>query len=229
MILRGLLLVWIAACIVLAFTWAPLVPVLAETTRVLYFHIPSAWVTVFALGWSMVASIQYLRTRNLAYDDHAGTAAELGLLFCIAATISGALWAKAMWGAYWNWDPRETSIFFLLILYVAYLALRGAIDEPEKRARLAAVYSVAAFVAVPFLIFVVPRLYDTLHPDPIINTRGKVDMDPRIRIVFMSMLAGFTALFYWMLALRVRVLRVERRRGEVTAPRFAAEIRRSEA
>ena len=214
MILRGLLLVWIAACIVLAFTWAPLVPVLAETTRVLYFHIPSAWVTVLALGWSMGASVLFLRTRRLEFDDHAGTAAELGLLFCVAATVTGALWAKAMWGAYWNWDPRETSIFFLLLLYVAYLALRGAIEEPRRRARLAAIYSVAAFVAVPFLMFVVPRLYDTLHPDPIINARGKVDMDPRIRIVFYSMLLGFTGLFYWLLSLRVRVIRIERRRDE---------------
>lgn len=215
MILRALLLVWIAACIVLAFTWAPLVPVLQETTRVLYFHIPSAWVTVLALGWSMVASVLYLRTRKLAFDDHAGTAAELGLLFCVGATVSGAMWAKAMWGSYWNWDPRETSIFFLLLVYVAYLAIRGAIDEPRRRARLAAIYSVAAFVSVPFLVFVVPRLYDTLHPDPIINPRGKVDMDSRIRIVFTAMLIGFTALFYWMLSLRVRVARLERRRDEV--------------
>lgn len=214
MALRGLLLVWIAACIVLAFLWAPLVPVLGETTRVLYFHIPSAWVTVLALAWSMGASVRYLKSRDLRFDDHAGTAAELGLLFCIGATVTGALWAKAMWGAYWNWDPRETSIFFLLILYVAYLALRSTIEEPRKRARLSAIYSVAAFVAVPFLMFVVPRLYDTLHPDPIINARGKVDMDPRIRIVFLSMLVGFTGLFYWLLSLRVRVLRIERGRDE---------------
>jgi len=214
-ILRALLLVWIAACILLAFTWAPLVPVLQETTRVLYFHIPAAWVTVLALGWSMVASMLYLRTRKLEFDDHAGTAAELGLLFCVGATVSGAMWAKAMWGSYWNWDPRETSIFFLLLVYVAYLAIRGAIDEPQRRARLAAIYSVAAFVSVPFLVFVVPRLYDTLHPDPIINPRGKVDMDSRIRIVFTAMLLGFTALFYWMLSLRVRVARLERRRDEV--------------
>lgn len=222
MILRGLLLVWIAACIVLAFTWAPLVPVLAETTRVLYFHIPSAWITVVALGWSMVASIFYLRTRNLAFDDHAGTAAELGTLFAVSAAVTGSLWAKAMWGAYWNWDPRETSIFFLLLLYVAYLAIRGAIEEPEKRARLSAIYSVIAFVAVPFLMFVVPRLYDTLHPDPIINTRGKVDMDPRIRWTFTGMLVGFTALFYWMLTLRVRVLRLQRRRDEAEMAREGA-------
>lgn len=213
MLLRGLLLIWIAVFIVLAFTWAPLVPVLNETTRVLYFHIPSAWVTVLALGWSMVASLLYLRSRRLEHDDHAATAAELGLLFCIAATITGALWAKAMWGAYWNWDPRETSIFFLLLIYIAYLALRSAIEEPARRARLAAIYSAIAFVSVPFLVFVVPRIYDTLHPDPIVNSRGRIDMDPRIRIVFFAMLLGFTGLFYWLLALRVRVLRIERRRA----------------
>jgi heme exporter protein C len=118
-----------------------------------------------------------------------------------------------MWGSYWNWDPRETSIFFLLLIYIAYLALRSAIEEPARRARLAAIYSAIAFVSVPFLVFVVPRIYDTLHPDPIVNSRGRIDMDPRIRIVFFAMLLGFTGLFYWLLALRVRVLRIERRRA----------------
>jgi heme exporter protein C len=212
MILRGLLLVWVAAGIVAAFLWAPLVPVLGETTRVLYFHIPTAWVTVLALGWSMLHSVLYLRRRDLEHDHQAAAAAEIGVLFCIAATVSGSLWAKAMWGSYWNWDPRETSIFFLLLIYGAYLALRGAVEDPERRARLSAIYSAAAFVAVPFLVFVVPRIYFSLHPDPIINPRGKIDMDPRIRVVFYELLLGFTALFFWVLSLRVRVARVERRR-----------------
>ena len=212
MILRGLLFVWIAGWILAAFLWAPLVPVLGEITRVLYFHIPSAWVTVVALGWSMVHSLLYLIRRDLRHDHHAAAAAELGLMFCLVATASGSLWAKAMWGSYWNWDPRETSIFFLLLIYVAYLALRSSIDQEERRARLSALYSVIAFVSVPFLIFVVPRIYFTLHPDPIINPRGKLDMDPRIRVVFFALLVGFTALFYWILALRVRVARLERRR-----------------
>jgi len=211
MIWRGLLLVWIAGWIAAAFLWAPLVPVLGETTRVLYFHIPAAWVTVLALAWSMLHSALYLAKRDLRHDDHAAAAAELGLLFCVVATASGSLWAKAMWGSYWNWDPRETSIFFLLLIYAAYLALRSSIDQEERRARLAAVYSVVAFVAVPFLIFVVPRIYFTLHPDPLINPRGRVDMDPRIRVVFFALLAGFTGLFYWVLGLRVRVARLERR------------------
>jgi heme exporter protein C len=208
---RLLLLVWIAGWLAAAFLWAPLVPVLGKTTRVLYFHIPAAWVTVLALGWSMVHSLLYLRRRDLEHDHQAAAAAEIGFLCCLAATASGSLWAKAMWGSYWNWDPRETSIFFLLLIYGAYLALRGALEPGERRARLAAVYSAVAFVAVPFLVFVVPRIYFTLHPDPIINPRGRIDMDPRIRVVFFALLGGFTALFFWILALRVRVARIERR------------------
>jgi heme exporter protein C len=208
-IARVLLLVWIAGWILMAFFWAPLVPVLGETTRVLYFHIPAAWVTVLALGWSMTHSVLYLRRRRMEHDHHAAAAAEIGLMFCVLATVSGSLWAKAMWGAYWNWDPRETSIFFLLLVYAAYLALRAAIEQPERRARLGAIYSAVAFVSVPFLMFVVPRIYFSLHPDPIINPRGKLDMDPRIRIAFFAMLLGFTGVFFWMQSLRVRVARVE--------------------
>jgi heme exporter protein C len=213
MLWRIVLFAWIAAATVAAFTYAPLVPVLGRTTRVLYWHIPAAWVTVLALGWSMLHSALYLWKRDLRHDDHAAAAAELGLLFCVAATVSGALWSKAMWGAYWNWDPRQTSIFFVLLIYGAYLALRGAIEEPEKRARLSAVYSLIAFVAVPFLMFVVPRLYFSLHPDLVVTDGGRVklDMDPRIQRVFWSMVAGFTVLFTWLQGLRVRVARIERR------------------
>jgi len=211
MIWRLLIFIWIAATMVVALLVAPLVPMLQETTRVLYFHIPSAWVTVVALGWSMVNSVLYLLRRDLRNDDHAASAAELGLVFCIVATVTGSIWAKSMWGSWWNWDPRETSIFFVLLIYAAYLALRGSIEGDEKRARLSAIYSILAFVAVPPLIFVVPRIYSTLHPDPIINGSGKIDMDPMIRWCFFSMLLGFTFLFSWLQSLRVRVFRLERR------------------
>jgi len=178
---------------------------------VLYFHIPSAWITVVALGWSMLNSLLYLWKRDLRYDDHAAAAAELGLVFCFVATVTGSIWAKSMWGSWWNWDPRETSIFFVLLIYGAYLALRASIEGEEKRARLSAIYSILAFVAVPPLIFVVPRIYSTLHPDPIINGSGKIDMDPMIRWCFFSMLLGFTFLYTWLQSLRVRVSRLERR------------------
>jgi len=210
-IARTVLFLWIAAWTVLALLWAPLVPALAETTRVLYFHIPSAWISVLALGWSMFHSIAYLRRRRIEHDDQASAAAELGLVFCVGATVSGSLWAKAMWGSYWNWDPRETSIFFVLLIYGAYLALRSSIEGEERRARLSAVYSAVAFVTVPFLMFIVPRIYFSLHPDPLINSSGKIQMDPKIRMSFFALLIGFTGLFAWMLSLRVRVLRLARR------------------
>ena len=218
MIARISLLLWIAAWMVFALLRAPLVPVLEETTRVLYFHIPAAWISVLALCWSMGHSIAYLRTRRIEHDDHASAAAELGLIFCVAATITGSLWAKAQWGSYWNWDPRETSIFFLLLIYGAYLALRGSIDQEARRARLSAVYSVVAFVSVPFLMFIVPRMMFSLHPDPIISTTGKMHMDPLIRIGFYAMLLGFTGLFAWMLNLKIRVLRLARRVQTLMAP-----------
>jgi len=214
MILRGLLFAWIAVAMAAGFLWAPLVPGLGPTTRVLYFHIPAAWITVLALAWSMIHSVLYLRRRRMEHDDHASAAAEVGLLFCVVATVSGSMWAKAVWHSYWNWDPRETSIFFLLLIYGAYLALRSSIENDERRARLSAVYSALAFVTVPFLIFVVPRIYFTLHPDTLINTRGKVEMDPRIRLAFFAMLIGFTGLFFWILNLKVRVVRLARRRAE---------------
>jgi heme exporter protein C len=222
MILRIALFVWVAATLVAAFLWAPVVPVLGDTTRVFYFHFPAAMVTCVALGWSMLHSALYLARRDLAHDDHAAASAELGLLFCIGATVSGSMWAKAMWGAYWNWDPRETSIFFLLMIYAAYLALRASIEDPARRARLSAIYSCAAFVAVPFLVFVVPRIYASLHPDPLINDRGKPDMDWRIMACAGALVAGFTVLFFWLLSLRVRLGRFERAREAAHDGRAAA-------
>ena len=209
---RVLLFLWIAGWLAAGFLWAPLVPVLGATTRVFYFHFPAAIVTCIALAWSLLHSILYLMRRDLKHDDTAAAAAQLGILFCVVATISGSLWAKAMWGSYWNWDPRETSIFFLLLIYAAYLALRGAVEGTERRARLSAIYSCIAFVSVPFLVFIVPRLYFSLHPDPLLNTRGKPDMDGRILLCAAALVAGVAALFFWIVSLVVRVERIERTR-----------------
>ncbi len=220
MALRLLLFLWIAAALLGGFLWAPLVPALGDTTRVLYFHIPSAWVMSVAFAWSFVHSVLYLVRRRIGHDDQAAAAAELGILFCVGAAVSGAFWAKAKWGTWWNWDPRETTIFFLFLIYAAYLALRGAIEGEERRARLSAVYSVLAFVTVPFLIFVVPRLYATLHPSPILPQGGeKGSIDAPIVVCFTGMLVGFTALFFWIASLRVKLAREERRRNlsEATA------------
>jgi heme exporter protein C len=217
---RWLLFVWMIAVFVAGFLWAPLAKKLHEQTRIIYFHIPVAWVTVVAFlvaGWH---SFRHLKTRDLKDDARAAAAAELGLLFCVLATVSGAIFAKGMWGHYWNWDPRQTSIFFLLLIYAAYLTLRAAVDDPARRARLAAVYGIFAAVVTPLLIFVVPRLYFTLHPDPILNASGKLEMHPRMFQVFMASLVGFTVLFFWVYSVDVRVRLVAlARSGEWGRPR----------
>ncbi|MDP2209616.1 MAG: cytochrome c biogenesis protein CcsA [Bacteroidota bacterium] len=182
----------------------PVVPGLEDKARIIFFHVPTAWVCVIAFITSLIYGIQYLRTKEILYDIKSVTAAGLGFLFCILATVTGAIWSKFTWGAFWNWDPRQTSIFVLLLIYGAYFALRSSIEVEEKRASLSAVYSIIAGLTVPFFIFIIPRIVSSLHPDPIINPQGKIHMNPTMLVIFLSSLTGFTAVYYWMFNLRVR-------------------------
>ena len=191
-----------------AFLYAPAAKGLGETTRILFFHVPCAWIATLAFLVSAVYSIRYLRSQNMLMDLKASSAAQIGLVFTILATVTGSIWANEIWHSYWNWDPRESSIFILLLIYAAYFALRSAIEEKQQKARLAAVYSIIAFVTVPFLIFVVPRLVESLHPDPLINTTGKVEMDSKMSTVFFGSFLGFTVLFFWMLYLKIQTARL---------------------
>jgi heme exporter protein C len=188
---------------------------IGDSSRIFYYHIPQAWLCVVAFAVAMIYSIAYLRTKNIRHDDNAVAAAGLGLTFCILATLSGSLFAKVTWGSFWNWDPRETSIFILLLIYGAYFALRGAIEVEQRRASLAAVYAIFAFVTVPFLIFVVPRVVPSLHPaDSVVDKNMKFTMGPEVRMVFFSSLALFSILFVWMLNLACRVHKLVRVREE---------------
>ena len=205
---QGLLFVWMAGTIAAGFLYAPLARKLYEYTRIIYFHIPAAWVSVVAFTVAGFEAARYLATRDPVADLRSAGAARLGLLFCALATVTGMLFAKAMWGEYWNWDPRQVTIFFLLLIYAAYLTLRAAVEDPDRRARVSAVYALIALVTVPFLMFVLPRLSAfTLHPEPIVNRQGKLEMHPRMFGVFLSSTAAFTVLFFWLLSLDVTVAR----------------------
>lgn len=197
------LLVLLSLVIISAFLWAPLAKGLGEYTRILYFHVPTAWVTVIAFFLGAVFSIMYLKKRDIKYDLIAEGASQLGLVFCILATITGSVWAKVSWGSFWNWDPRETSIFILLLIYAAYFALRSAIEQPDRKAALSSVYSLLAFVTVPFFVFIVPRVYSSLHPDPLINQQGKIHMEGKMLATFLSSLGAFTVFFFWIFKRKV--------------------------
>ena len=108
-----------------------------------------------------------------------------------------------MWGAYWNWDPRQTSIVVALLFYGAYLALRSSLEDADQRARLSAAYAVLGLVVAPFLFFIMPRIMFSLHPQSVINAQGKVEMESRMVQVLLAGSAGCTALFFWIHNLQV--------------------------
>ena len=211
-------LLFLAMSVMIVFSFITVAPqnMIGESSRIFYYHIPQAWICVIAFAMSMIYSIKYLKTKNIREDDKAVVAVKLGFIFCILATLTGSIFAKVTWGSFWNWDPRETSIFILLLIYGAYFALRGAVDVEEKKASLAAVYSIFAFVTVPFLIFVVPRLVPSLHPeDSIVDANMKFTMGPAVRTIFFTSLALFTVLYFWMFNLAKRVQIMTRNRTEL--------------
>ncbi|SDD56797.1 cytochrome c biogenesis protein [Sporomusa acidovorans] len=195
--------IWTVGVIYAVLTIIPPAEGLGNLVRIAFFHIPVAWVSVLAFLLSAVWAFQYLRTRQPEHDWKSSAAASLGFVFCILATVSGAIFAKLTWGAYWNWDPRQTTIFILLLIYGAYLALRSAIEDKEQKARIAAVYSLCSFITVPFLVFIIPRYYFSLHPAPVINSAAKVDMDWGMLIILIAALIACTAIFWWLLSCRV--------------------------
>jgi heme exporter protein C len=221
MIYKVLLVLWMFLVLVAAFFYAdPAAGFPGETSRILFFHVPQAWVATLSFLLSMIASCVYLYKRKVKADALALSAAELGFLFCILATITGSIFAKATWGSFWNWDPRETSIVILLMIYGAYFALRSAVADPERKRLFAGVYAILAFVTVPFLVFVVPRITASLHPEDTMNPAGP-GLDPKTLRVFLGSLVAYTALFVWMLRLRMRVLSIERLRLQAILDRKA--------
>ncbi len=180
----------------------PLIPGLGENAKIIFFHVPTAWLTVIAFLLSTIFSFRYLKTKNLDDDAKAYSAAQLGMVFCILATVTGSIWSKFAWGSFWSWDPRQTSIFAILLIYGALFALRSSIESEDKRATLSAVYSSIAFVTVPFFIFVMPRIMKGLHPGSAedSNAGPVVDfqMNPNMQLIFFLSVIGFTILFFWM-------------------------------
>lgn len=207
--------VWMAAVIVAAFL-VPKPVDQGQGGRIFIFHIPVAWVTVLAFLLSSIYGIRYLRKKRRVDDQRAVNAAGLGVVFCLLATVSGAIFARIAWGAFWNWDPRETTIFFLLLFYAAYFGLRAAVADEERRATFSAAYNILALVVVPFLIFVAPRLVQSLHPDTIINPQEGGGMSPLFRTIFLASLLGFTGVFVWIYSLANRASQIQEQLLEET-------------
>lgn len=197
----------------------PLIPGLEERARNIYFHVPSAWLAQLAWFVACFYAVLALRRKRPEDDIRAASAAAVGALFCVLATVTGAIWAKFNWGVYWNWDPRQISIFVVLVIYGAYFALRSAVQNEDQRTRLSAAYLVLMVLPVVFFLFIFPRITTGLHPGslesgnagPVLSAQADA-LNPTKQVIFSMAFFSFTLLFFWMLNVSARVGMAEYRR-----------------
>lgn len=195
---------------VLALVVAPaatgLTPDQTYAQRIIYFHVPSAWLSMLAFGVTTIASIGYLRTAQRRWDALAVSSAEIGITFTLAATASGSIWAKTAWNAWWVWDPRLTTYTIVFLLYVSYFMLRSALEDPARRARFAAVYGIFAFLSVPITFFSI-RWWRTIHP--VLIDAQNFGLSSGMRPAFFFSLAAFTLFYVVLLWHRARLERMK--------------------
>lgn len=184
-----------------------------DVYRIFYTHTPAAWVCYLALGISLLASILFLAKRKFIYDTLAEVSAILGLVYGVVALVTGSIWANAVWGIYWNWDPRETTTLILWMAYMGYISLRLSLGNVEKRALTSAVYNILAFSTVP-LSYLSFTLWQSLHPQIIVPGSGISATLPVMETLFLNLIAGTLVYIYilrvmygvWFLQTRVETL-----------------------
>ncbi len=184
----------------------PHLAILNETIRNIYFHVPMWFGMIIILAISVVYSIKYLRTPSVRNDTIAESAAKVGVLFGVLGIITGMEWARFTWGEYWSNDPKQNASAIGLLMYFAYFVLRGSFADQQQRARISAVYNIFAYAALIPLLFILPRLTDSLHPGNGGNPGfGTYDMDNKMSMVFYPAVIGWTLLGVWIVSLKVRM------------------------
>lgn len=181
-----------------------------QLSRIMYVHVPSAWLAYLAFAVTMLASAMYLWKRDLAWDRRAHASAEIGVVFTGMAIGLGMIWAKPTWGVWWTWDARLTLTAIMFFVYLGYLALRRTTDDLHARARRAAVLGVVAIVQVPLVHFSVVW-WRTLHQPPTLLEPEPVDMDTSMLVTLLLAVAAFTVMYAAMMVKRIELARLEDR------------------
>jgi heme exporter protein C len=233
---KWLLLPLMAGVILMAYLWAGDLanfPGDAKTPRIIFWHVPMAILSLVWFGIAAFYSGRYL-VKGVEFDDtRAAKAAEVGLLLTVLATVTGAIFAKMQWGGgfaspwysgYWQWDPKQTAIVVVILIFLAYFALRMSVEEARTRARLSAVYAILAFASVPVLYWVIPQMTALLgisvHPRDTI-TGG---MDVPYRTTYYLAMLGFLGITLWGYQLQLRLARLGERMALRTAPQVEKRV-----
>ena len=191
----------------LIFVWVPTESSMGIVQRIFYFHVPSAFVSFFAFTVGGIASIQYLSSRKHSYDDLSVSANEVGLVFAVVNLVTGCLWARPIWGVYWAWDARLTTMLLLALIYAAYLILRQSVVEPTQRAVVCSVVSIFGMVDIP-IVYMANQWWRTQHPAPVLSGDGS--LDPRMRITLYFSFGALLLVFWCLLRVRRRIEELKR-------------------
>ena len=185
----------------------PRLDILNETIRNVYYHVPVWFAMLFMMGLSLFFSVKYLLGSIKSTDSKAADSALIGLFLAVPGLLTGSVWAKYTWGTWWTFqDPKLNGVAISILIYLAYFILRGSVDDELKKARIAAVYNVFAFVMMFVFIMVLPRLTDSLHPGNGGNPAfGKYDLDNNMRLVFYPAVIGWILFSYWLFAIKNRI------------------------
>ncbi len=215
-IVRALVVGWMTLVLLGAFLLEiPRINILEHTARNLYFHVPMWFTMMAATLVSAYHSLRYLQTGRLLRDTRAREAAVLAVTFGILGLLTGIVWAHFTWyqgtGLWWNFDPKQSMAAVQVLIYGAYFVLRSTLDDPDKRARIAAVYNLFAVATVPFLLYVLPRQMESLHPGAEGNPAFSDITHPIMRLVFYPAILGFIGLFWLLYTQRVRTALLRQR------------------
>jgi heme exporter protein C len=210
-ILDAVSLILLLIATIMVFFYAPLEAVMGLVQKVFYFHVAAGWVGMLSFMVAAFAGIAYLRTSHSKWDIVGLSAVEIGMVFAFINIVTGSIWARPIWNTWWTWDPRLTTATIMMLIYAAYFMLRSGIDDPDRRARFAAVYAIVGFLSVP-LTFFSARLFRTIHPIVIGTNQpgaeGSFDMTSSMLITFLFSLLTFTFIFADLLWHRIRLGRL---------------------
>jgi heme exporter protein C len=192
----------------LALVFAPTEVVMGQVQRVFYFHIGTAWVGLMGFMLAAFSGVAYLITKDMKWDRFEIAAVEVSLVFFFITIVLGSIWARPVWNTWWTWDPRLTTAAVTELIYIAYFMLRQGIEDPERRARFGAVYTLLGGISAP-ITFMVIRLFRTIHPVVIGNqsaaAQGGFDMTSDMKVAFFFALFAFTVIFVDLVWHRVRL------------------------
>lgn len=193
----------------------PRLPILNESIRMNYFHVPMWFTMMFLFSYSVWSSIRYLRMQNVEDDDRAAESVKVGIFFGVLGLITGMLWGNATWGTFWTSDPKLNNTAIGLLIYAAYFVLRGSLEDAAQRAKLSAVYNIFAFTIFIPLIYILPRMADSLHPGSGNNPTFRLfDTSHDMKLVVYTAIISFMVLGWWLLTLFLRVRLLKRLRDE---------------